>query len=108
MFLAALRKLARFTSPPPAAPGRRRPLPGYRPRLEVLEERRLLSTLLVDDDKAQFTNAPYTSIQAAVDAAHAGDTIRVAPGTYAESVTVNKTLTIQGVHRPGSAQARSQ
>ena len=31
----------------------------------------------------------YTTIQAAVNAAHAGDTILVAPGTYTEQVTVN-------------------
>jgi hypothetical protein len=38
----------------------------------------------------------YTTIQAAVDNATAGDVIDVAAGTYAEEVTVNKSLTIQG------------
>src|SRR5262249_34289893 len=37
----------------------------------------------------------FSTIQAAVDAASAGDTINVSDGTYS-LVTVNKTLTIQG------------
>ncbi|GAB3321025.1 hypothetical protein GCM10027451_42210 [Geodermatophilus aquaeductus] len=40
---------------------------------------------------------PGQSIQAAVDAARSGDTIRIAPGTYREAVcVVGKGLTIQG------------
>ena len=35
--------------------------------------------ILVDDDKVQCPNADFTSIQAAVNAAHSGDTIRVCP-----------------------------
>lgn len=72
-------------------------------RIESLEPRRLLSrTLLVDDDHKQFTSAPYTSIQVAVSAAQAGNTIKVAAGTYPESVTVNKSLTIVGAGVGGS------
>jgi hypothetical protein len=41
------------------------------------------------------TNA-FTSIQAAVNAAKAGDTVRVGSGTFAENVTVNKPLTLRG------------
>ncbi|MGP3920748.1 hypothetical protein [Nonomuraea sp. 10N515B] len=41
-------------------------------------------------------NAGYTSIAAAVVAAVAGDTIVVCPGTYAESVTVDKSITLRG------------
>jgi len=40
----------------------------------------------------------YPTIQAAVDASKAGDTIRVKPGTYNESVTVDKQLTIVAEH----------
>jgi uncharacterized repeat protein (TIGR01451 family) len=38
----------------------------------------------------------FTSIQAAVTASTAGDTIRVGPGTFAEGVNINKQLTVLG------------
>ena len=38
----------------------------------------------------------YASVQAAVDAAASGATVWVAPGTYSESLTVNKTVAIIG------------
>lgn len=40
------------------------------------------------------------SIQAAIDAASPGDTIRVYPGTYAESITINKQLTVESRDGP--------
>jgi len=64
--------------------------------IDALEDRRLLATLFVDDDMAQNHHAQYTTISAAVAAAQPGDTIRVSPGTYDESVTVDKKLTILG------------
>jgi len=41
--------------------------------------------LVVDKDRAQCANADFTSIQAAVDAAHPGNLIRVCPDLYTES-----------------------
>ena len=52
-------------------------------------------TLLVDDDKVQCPTAGFSRIQDAVNAAPAGATIRVCPGTYQEQVSITKSLTIR-------------
>jgi len=46
------------------------------------------TTLVVDDDFADCPTATFTSIQSAVAAASAGDTIKVCAGTYIEQVTI--------------------
>jgi hypothetical protein len=47
----------------------------------------------------------FATIQAGVNAASAGDTVMVAPGSYGEFVTVNKTLTIDGAQAGVDAQS---
>lgn len=41
--------------------------------------------------------ATFSTIQAAVNASHAGGTVLVCPGTYPEQVVINKELTVRGV-----------
>ncbi|MGB2842068.1 MAG: right-handed parallel beta-helix repeat-containing protein [Halobacteriota archaeon] len=47
----------------------------------------------VEDGSAE---RPYSKIQKAVDAANAGDTVKVAAGDYRENVMVNKAVNIEG------------
>ena len=59
--------------------------------------------LVVDDDghkrSCYGTRRPFPTIQAAVDVAHPGDTIRVCPGLYRETVKVwTERLTIKGAN----------
>ena len=56
-------------------------------------------TLTVDDDGMQCVT-PFTSIQAAVDAATPGSIIVVCDGIYTEQVTIDKSLTLQAVADP--------
>ncbi|HBL45249.1 MAG TPA: hypothetical protein DDZ90_17850, partial [Planctomycetaceae bacterium] len=85
---------------------------------EALEDRTLLTTFFVDDDftgtsdfsgtdtdpiagddqNAEFGFTAFTTIQQAVSAAVAGDTIIVAAGTYTEDVIVNTSVIIQGAN----------
>ena len=51
--------------------------------------------ILVDGGTVQCPTATFKTIQAAVNAATAGDVIRVCAGTYPEQVVINKTLTLE-------------
>jgi parallel beta-helix repeat protein len=82
------------------------PRPTARLRVEALEDRWVPATLIVDDTPHP---GAFTSIQAAVNAAHTGDTIRVFPGTYTEQVTVPSTkddITLTAV-QPGTAVVKA-
>jgi len=67
----------------------------------VSEGPQTTSVIVVDDDGGQGVD--YTSIQAAVDNASAGDTIQVEPGTYNETVVLNESVSLVG--RPGDGAA---
>src|SRR5262245_2535024 len=64
-------------------------------RFEPLESRRMLATLWVDPNVVPSATI-FSSISAAVAAAHTGDTVKVVAGTYNESVDVTKSLTLIG------------
>ena len=63
---------------------------------EALEARQMLAATLWVDPNVTATATIFTTIQAAVDAAKSGDTIKVVAGTYAIGADVNKSLTIIG------------
>ncbi len=54
------------------------------------------ATLLVDDDSVQCPTAPYTTIQAAVAASSAGDTVKLCAGLYGGQVVITHPLKIFG------------
>src|SRR4051794_9956205 len=53
------------------------------------------ATLTVDKDRAQCPRAQFATIQAAVDNARPGDTVKLCPDLYSEQVTVTKQLTVR-------------
>lgn len=57
--------------------------------------------IVVDDDGG----ADYTTIQDAIDNANQGDTICVGTGTYSETVSVNKAVTVTGENGPDGPDA---
>ncbi len=68
----------------------------------------LCAALAVPASAATLTvgaGGQYKTIQQAVDAANPGDTIRVAPGTYAENVVVNKPVTVTAASARPTVQA---
>lgn len=63
--------------------------------------------IVVDDDNRCRTKKgarQFTTIQAGVDNARAGETVQVCPGTYREQVRVNKSINIIGVRFGNESQ----
>jgi parallel beta-helix repeat protein len=65
-------------------------------QLEAVEQRVVLSTVFVSPTGSLGGQPAFTTIQAGVNAAKAGDTVEVGSGTYNGNVAVNKPLTILG------------
>ena len=68
------------------------------------------ATTLVVDDNSACPGATFTSIQAAVDAAGPGDTVKVCAGSYPENVVVDSTkagLLLKGAKANVDARTRS-
>ena len=64
------------------------------------------ATITVDDDEVECPAPDHNTIGAAIAAATAGDTINVCPGTYAENVVLNKSLTLNGAQTGVDARGR--
>jgi hypothetical protein len=66
---------------------------------------------LVVGTKSASCNAQYSTIQAGVDAAAPGGTVRICPGIYKEQVTITKAVTLRGenavVIQPANVTANS-
>src|SRR5436190_18870049 len=71
------------------------------------------TTRVVDDDgmavpgNCDDSTPTFSTIQAAVDASSAGDTVQVCPGVYHESVLVDKTLTLHRAQSGVDGRTRS-
>jgi putative cofactor-binding repeat protein len=63
--------------------------------------------LVVDDDLADCPGAQFTTIQDAVTAASAGDTVVICAGRYVERVRVDKTLNLFGPQRGVDGRGRT-
>src|SRR4051812_28811195 len=74
--------------------------------VETLETRQLLTAVLTVDDTTG-TGAQFSTIQAAVNAAAPGDIVKVAAGTYNETVTVDKSLAILGAQASRNGATRN-
>ncbi len=70
-----------------------------------LENRRFLSSLVVDPSAVVGLRGTFTTIGAAITAAVSGDTIYVRPGTYTENLTLVAGVNLMGSTASGSASA---
>ena len=83
----------------PGRPERARTRPRHICRLEVLENRTVPSSLFVSPTGSYNGQAAFKTIQAAVNAAVAGDSIIVARATYNENVTIPVAVNLQGAEK---------
>lgn len=77
------------------------------PMTHAISPMRYVATTGVDTGDCSDSAAPCLTIQYAVDQASAGETVNVAAGTYAETVTITKPLTLKGAQAGVDARSRS-
>lgn len=66
------------------------------------------TTRTVDDDGRQCPTSTFTTIQAAVNASVAGDTVQVCQGRYPEQVVINKSITVRGISAANTSRPEIQ
>ncbi|MCL6583942.1 MAG: right-handed parallel beta-helix repeat-containing protein [bacterium] len=69
-------------------------------QVKSLPDEILINTVYEAPDRIRHVPAQYPTIQSAVDAARAGDTILVQAGTYRENVYIDKQVNLKGVGWP--------
>jgi len=62
--------------------------------------------LLANCANATVVVKPGERIQAAIDAAHPGETIEVSSGTYLESLVIDRSLILKGISSGGGPASR--
>ena len=66
----------------------------FRPTAHAAENLKRIDSMAI----LNVGNSGFSTIQAAVDAATAGDTILIAAGSYSENVTINKAVSLLGAN----------
>jgi parallel beta-helix repeat protein len=99
MALSSWHKPKRSWENADAPPGRSRIRPRCVLRLEALENRTVPSSLFVSPTGSFNGQPAFKTIQAAVNAAVAGDTVNVAKATYNENVTIPVAVNLLGAEK---------
>ncbi len=77
---------------------------GTAPSTERVEDRTWISSLVVDPSSTVGLRGTFTTIQAAITAATAGQTVYIRPGTYTENLTLKNGVNLVGLASLGPTQ----